>query len=71
MSFSRHRSAATAVATPETVAAILDDRELERLTKHLGLPSDLPKTVPAKSRPPPMEGDSCDEDSQVDPRADL
>ncbi|MBI5884319.1 MAG: transposase [Elusimicrobia bacterium] len=53
------------------VAAILDDRELERITKHLGLPSDLPKTVPAKSRPPPLEGDSCDEDSQVDPRADL
>ncbi|MBI5883323.1 MAG: transposase [Elusimicrobia bacterium] len=53
------------------VAAIMDDRELERLAKHLGLPSDLPKTVPAKSRPPPLEGDSCDEDSQVDPRADL
>jgi hypothetical protein len=49
----------------------MDDRELERLTKHLGLSSDLPKTLPARSRPPPPEGDSCEEDSQLDPRADL
>ena len=47
------------------VAVILDDRELVRLLAHLGLPTDLPKTLPAvsnRSRDGP--------DSQVDPRED-
>jgi len=44
------------------VAAIQDDRELERLMEHLGLEKDFPRTKSARS-PPGAWG----EESQVDP----
>jgi len=50
----------------QPVAAILDDRELERLLRHLGLPAELPRARPARA--PPM---APSEDSQVDPRVEV
>jgi len=47
------------------VASINDDGELRRLMKNLNLPSELPKTLPARSPP-----DFLDEDSQADPAVD-
>ena len=47
----------------QPVAAILDDRELERLLRHLGLPAELPRTRPARA-PPPRALEDC----QLDPR---
>jgi len=50
------------------VAAITNDNELSRLLAHLNLPTDFPKTAPAKTRPPPETfGDEC----QINPLADL
>ena len=48
------------------VAVILEDRELDRLLRHLGLPTEFPKGKPARSPPFSWVG----EDSQVDPAAD-
>ena len=45
------------------VAAIEDDRELDRLLAHLGLHTDFPKAKPARSPPRDWGG----KDSQVDP----
>ena len=48
------------------VAVILNDKELERLLTHLGLPAEFPVFRPApKACGPP------DEDCQPDPKADL
>ena len=47
------------------VAAIVRDSELERLLRGLHLPTDFPKTAPARS--PPQRPD---EDTQVDPGMD-
>lgn len=47
------------------VAAITEDRELERLLNHLGLPTEWPKMKPARS-PPVAVG----ADSQVNPEAE-
>jgi hypothetical protein len=49
------------------VAAITDDRELNRLLVNLGLPADFPKTKPARASPRAWSG----EDSQIDPAADV
>ncbi|MFC1679040.1 hypothetical protein ACFL2T_02390 [Elusimicrobiota bacterium] len=45
------------------VAGIVDDQELERLLAHLKLPTQFPKTKPARAPPLPFQ----DEASQVDP----
>lgn len=45
------------------IAIITEDRELTRLLAHLGLPTEFPKTKPARSPPSPYGG----EDSQIDP----
>lgn len=45
------------------VAVITDDHELHRLLANLGLPTEFPKTKPARSPPLPY----CGEDSQIDP----
>ncbi len=50
----------------EAMAVRVDDQELERLLKHMGLPADLPKTKP--SRGPP--GRLLDEAGEVDPGLD-
>jgi hypothetical protein len=47
------------------VAAIREDEELERLLKHLGLPTEWPKTKPARA-PPVAWG----VDSQIDPEVE-
>lgn len=49
----------------QPVAAILDDREIERLLRHLGLPAELPRTRPARA-PPPTPSEDC----QLDPRVE-
>ena len=58
-------------ATMVPIAIIMKDSELVRLLTYLGLPTDFPKTKPARSKlaeamcgPP---GDEC----QIDPRVDL
>ena len=54
------------------VAVILNDKELERLLTHLGLPSDFPVFRPAPQALLYKQG--CgppDEQCQLDPRADL
>ena len=48
------------------VAIITQDRELARLLAHLGLPTEFPKTKPARS--PPSHCGA--EDSQIDPAID-
>jgi len=48
----------------QAVAAIVDDRQIERLLTHLGLPTELPKTKTARAPPFPI----FLEDSQLDPR---
>ncbi|HAH05050.1 MAG TPA: hypothetical protein DCM05_00770 [Elusimicrobia bacterium] len=45
----------------------MNDYELVRLLRHLKLPVDFPKTVPARSRPPPDPFDDCG----LDPRVEL
>ena len=52
------------------MAAILADRELERLLAYLELPTELPKTAPARS-PPFNFGEEGEPESQVNPLADL
>ncbi len=49
----------------EPVAAIVADAQLIRLLAHLRLPTEFPKTKPARSPPLPL----CDE-SQIDPSVD-
>ncbi len=55
------------------VALIMNDRELVRLLEHLNLPTEFPRTKPARSKPPeisdcgPPEDDGC----QIDPKVDL
>ena len=51
------------------VAAILADRELERLLAYLDLPTELPKTAPARS--PPFDFEDVGLESQANPLADL
>ena len=55
------------------VAVIMNDRELVRLLEHLGLPTDFPKTKPARSRPPEVYecGPPDDAGSQLNPKVDL
>lgn len=48
------------------VAAITDDRQLDRLLACLGLPTDWPKTKPARAPPLPFPR----QDTQIDPRLD-
>ncbi len=48
------------------IAIITQDAELVRLLAHLGLPTEFPKTKPARSPPLPYGG----EDSQIDPAVD-
>ena len=55
------------------VAVIMNDRELVRLLEHLNLPTEFPRTKPARSKPleifdcGPPEDDGC----QLDPKVDL
>ncbi len=46
------------------VAAVVEDKELDRLLAYLGVETDFPKTRPARSPPPWCGG----EDTQLDPR---
>jgi hypothetical protein len=58
-------------ATMVPVAIIMKDKELVRLLEHLGLPTEFPKTMPART---PLAEAMCGppgEDSQIDPRVDL
>jgi hypothetical protein len=48
------------------VAAILSDAALLRILRHLGLPTDLPVTRPARAPPSARGDDLC----QVNPRVD-
>lgn len=48
------------------IAVISQDAELVRLLAHLGLPTEFPKTNPARGPPSPYGG----EDSQIDPAID-
>ncbi len=48
------------------VAAVVEDRELDRLLAYLGVETDFPKTQPARSPPLPWGG----EESQLDGRQD-
>ncbi len=48
------------------VAAVVNDEELVRLLRNLGLPVEFPKTKPARSPPIPFRG----EESQIDPSLD-
>ena len=48
------------------VAVIMNDSELVRLLRHLRLPTDFPKTVSARSRPPPDPFDGCGIDPRVE-----
>ncbi len=48
------------------VAASVADEELVRLLRHLDLPTEFPKTKPARSPPLPFHG----EESQIDPSAE-
>jgi len=50
------------------MAVILRDCELHRLLAHLELPTELPKTAPARSWPPP---DPFEPESQINPLAEL
>ena len=50
-----------------TRPAILGDRELERLLRHLGLPAELPRTKPARA-PPLLALEDCQIDPSVDAR---
>jgi hypothetical protein len=50
----------------EPVAAILADRELERLLAHLGLPTAFPITKPARSPPLPFAPAECQLDVAVE-----
>jgi len=50
----------------EPIAFIFEDRQLVRILEYLGLPTDLPKTVPARGPPPVF-----DEESQLMPDSDL
>jgi len=52
--------------TMRAIAKITDDTELERLLRHVGLETDLPKTRPARAPPVAWGG----EGSQVDPATD-
>jgi hypothetical protein len=48
------------------VAVVMQDAQLTRLLSHLGLPTEFPKTKPARGPPSPHGG----EDSQIDPSVD-
>ena len=53
-------------AEMKPVAAVVEDKELDRLLACLGVETDFPKTQPARSPPLPWGG----EDSQLDARSD-
>ena len=48
------------------IAIITENRELTRLLAHLGLPTEFPKTKPARGPPSPYGG----QNSQIDPAVD-
>ena len=50
----------------EPVAAIVEDKQLEQMLRHLGEEAELPKTNPARAPPLPIEL----EDTQVDPQVE-
>ncbi|MCX5795514.1 MAG: transposase [Elusimicrobia bacterium] len=58
-------------ATLVPVAIIMNDRELVRLLEHLGLPTDFPKTVPARTKLVEAMCGPPGEECQLDPRTDL
>ena len=58
-------------ATMVPVAVIMNDAELVRLLSHLGLPTDLPKTKPARTKLVGVMLGPPGEECQLDPRVDL
>ena len=53
------------------IAIIMKDSEVTRLLTHLGLPTDFPKTQPARSKLTETMCGPPGEECQIDPRVDL
>ncbi|MCX5794835.1 MAG: transposase [Elusimicrobia bacterium] len=58
-------------ATMVPVAVIMNDQELVRLLEHLGLPTEFPKTMPARTKLVEAMCGPPGEECQLDPRSDL